>query len=165
MEQKICIGKIVKTIGIKGEVKVIGYTDSLDRFKKLKEFYLDCKSYECEKASVRNDFVAIKIKGYDTPEQVQDLKDKLIYVDRQNAVSLNVGQYFICDLVGLKLLDEKKQEIGKITDVENYGASDIIDCLVGGKDCSVPFIEGIFDEINIEKGYTIVGTRFYEVLV
>ena len=165
MEQKICIGKIVKTIGIKGEVKVIGYTDSLDRFKKLNNFYLDGKEFECEKASIRNDFVALKIKGYDTPELALELKDKLIYVDRKDAVKLKLDQYFVCDLIGLKLINSKNEEVGTVVDVENYGASDILDCTINGKECSVPFIENIFSEINIEKGYAIVGDRFYEVLV
>ena len=165
MEQKICIGKIVKTIGIKGEVKVIGYTDSLDRFKKLDKFYLDGKEFECEKASIRNDFVALKIKGYDTPEMALELKDKLIYVDRKDAVKLSKDQYFVCDLVGLKLIDGSNQEVGKIVDVENYGASDILDCTINSKECSVPFIENIFSEINIEKGYAVLSARFYEVMV
>ena len=165
MEQKICIGKIVKTIGIKGEVKVIGYTDSLDRFKKLDKYYLDGKEFECEKSSIRNDFVALKIKDYDTPEMALELKDKLIYVDRKDAVTLSKDQYFVCDLVGLKLIDDSNQEVGKIVDVENYGASDILDCVINGKECSVPFIENIFSEINIEKGYAILSARFYEVMV
>lgn len=165
MEQKICIGKIVKTIGLKGEVKVLGYTDNLDRFKQLKNFYVDEKQYECEKVSIRKDFVVMKIKNFETPESAQQLREKLMYVDRQNAVKLKKGQYFICDLVDLKLVNDKKDEIGKITDVENYGASDIIDCKINGKDYSVAFIEGVFDEINIEDGYAVVGARFYEVLV
>ena len=165
MEQKICIGKIVKTIGIKGEVKVIGYTDSLDRFKKLNVFYLDGVEFECENASIRKDFVALKIKNYYTPESAQKLKDKLIYVDRKDAVKLSKDQYFVCDLVGLKLVDSKSQEVGKILDIENYGASDILDCEINGKQCSVPFIENIFSEIDIERGYAILSARFYEVMV
>ena len=165
MEQKICIGKIVKTIGIKGEVKVIGYTDSLDRFKKLNKFYLDGKEFECEKASIRNDFVALKIKGFDTPEVALELKDKLIYIDRKDAVKLSADQYFVCDLVGLTLVDANNKKVGKIVDVENYGASDILDCIINGKECSVPFIENIFSEINIEKGYAVMTNRFYEVMV
>ena len=165
MENKICIGKIVKTIGIKGEVKVIGYTDSLDRFKKLNKFYLDGKEFECEKASIRNDFVVLKIKGYDTPQMALELKDKLIYVDRKDAIKLSDDQYFVCDLIGLKIVNNKNEEVGKIIDVENYGASDILDCVINGKECSVPFIDNIFSKINIEKGYAVLSDRFYEVMV
>ena len=41
MEDFLQIGVISSTHGIKGEVKVFPTTDDVNRFKKLKEVYLD----------------------------------------------------------------------------------------------------------------------------
>ena len=38
MQDKFEIGKIVNTFGIKGEVKVVPYTDDIEQFKKIKKY-------------------------------------------------------------------------------------------------------------------------------
>ncbi len=165
MEQKICIGKIVKTIGIKGEVKVIGYTDSLERFKTLKSFFVENELFECERASVRNDFVALKIAGVDDPNQAEKFKDKLIYVDRENAVKLDKNHYFVVDLIGCNIVDENGKQIGFVTDVENYGASDILVFTNNGKEKRVPFILDGFKSIDVENKTLVALPRLIEVIV
>lgn len=165
MEQKICIGKIVKAIGIKGEVKVIGYTDSLNRFKCLKDFFVDDNSYECEKASIRNDFVALKISGVNDPSQAEKFKDKLIYVDRENAVKLDKNHYFVVDLIGCNIIDENGKQIGTISDVEDYGASDILVFISNGKEYRAPFILDGFKTVDVESKTLVALPRFLEVIV
>ncbi len=165
MEQKICIGKIVKPVGIKGEVKVLGYTDNLNRFKTLKNFYIADTLCECEKASIRADHVALKIKGIDDPSMAETLRDKLIFVDRENAVKLEENQYFIADLLGSTILDDNGNQIGTITDVENFGASDILVVKSSTTEFRVPFLLDIFKTVDVEHKVLVALPRFFEVMV
>lgn len=165
MEQKLCIGKIVKTIGIKGEVKVIGYTDNLSRFKSLTSFFIDENEYMCQSASIRNGFVALKILGVDCPEQAEKFKDKLIYVDRKNAVKLDTDRYFIADLIDCEIVDDSGNFLGKITDVENFGASDILVFEKDNKEFRVPFLMELFEKIDVEQNVLVATEKFYEVMV
>lgn len=165
MEQKLCIGKIVKTIGIKGEVKVVGYTDNLNRFKTLSSFFVDENEYMCQSASIRNNFVALKIAGVNSPEQAEKFRDKLIYVDRQNAVKLDTNRYFIADLIGCKIMDTNGTCLGEITDVENYGASDIFVFKKEKNEFRVPFLIDLFDKIDVEQKCLVATQKFYEVMV
>ena len=165
MEQKICIGKIVKTIGIKGEVKIIPLTDNINRFKSILEFYIDSTLCMVEKISIRNNFVSAKIVGIDSPEQALAYKDKLIFVDRENAIKLQENQYFIVDLIGCKIYDEQENFIGEVLNVENYGASDIIVFKKDNKEHSIPFLDKIFTNVDLENQKIVVTNHFYEVMI
>ena len=160
----ICIGKIVKTIGIKGEVKVIPQTDNISRFKSLKSFFIDESELEIESVSLRNGFVAIKMKNYDTIEQVQKFINKHLFIKREDAVKLKKNQYFIVDLIGSKLIFENN-DIGIITDIENYGANDIIVYKHSGKEFRVPFLLDIFEKIDIENKVLMVKPNFNDFIV
>lgn len=167
MEKYLCIGKIVKPVGIKGEFKVIPYTDNISRFKDLKYFYFENsdKKQVVEKATLRGDFVTLKIADINTPEQVDFLREKLIYVDRENGVKLDADHFFIVDLIGCEIIDKDGKSQGKIVDVENFGASDIIVFEKNGKEYSVPFLKDVFAEIDVNQSKANVTDRFFEVLV
>lgn len=167
MEKFLCIGKIVKPVGIKGEFKVIPYTDNINRFKELKHFYFenDEQKQVVEKVTLRGDFVTLKIVGIDNPEQVDFLREKCIFVDRENSVKLDQDHFFIVDLVGCEIIGANGKNQGRIVDVENYGASDIIVFEKNGKEYSVPFLKDVFGKIDVENMKVYVTDRFFEVLV
>lgn len=167
MEKFLCIGKIVKPVGIKGEFKVIPYTDNISRFKELKYFFFenDEQKQTVEKVTLHGNFVTLKINGVNTPQQVDLLREKLIFVDRENSVKLSQDHFFIADLVGCELIDENGKNQGKIIDVENYGASDIIVFENNGKEFSVPFLKDVFGNIDVKNMKVYVTNHFFEVLV
>ena len=106
----------------------------------------------------------LKIENINSPEQVDALREKLIFVDRENAVKLEEDRYFIADLVGCEIFDGEKL-FGKIVDVENYGASDILVIKNGNQNYSVPFLKEIFEKIDVKNQKIDVKKRFFEVIV
>ena len=44
MEKYLEIGQIVNTFGIKGQVKVVPFTDDINRFDELKEIFVEKKN-------------------------------------------------------------------------------------------------------------------------
>ena len=60
------IGQIVNTFGIKGQVKVMPYTDDIKRFDELKQIYIDKKNqlqlFQIEQVSYHKNMVITKIK-------------------------------------------------------------------------------------------------------
>ena len=166
MEKYLCVGKIVKPVGIKGDAKVLPYTDNIKRFNDLKYFYYEnsTEKHSVERVSIRNDFVVLKIENINSPEQVDALREKLIFVDRENAVKLEEDGYFIADLVGCEIFDGEKS-LGKIVDVENYGASDILVIKNGNQNYSVPFLKEIFEKIDVKNQKIDVKKHFFEVIV
>lgn len=159
---KMEIGKILNTIGLKGELKVEPNTKDINRFKKLKTFYVDNNKYECEYAKIRNDKVCIKIVGFDRIEDVEKFKNKLIFVDRKDSVPLEEDEYFAVDLMGCEVYFKDKF-LGRITEVANYGASDIIFLKDKGVEHSFVFVEGLFEQVDIIGKKILVSKKIEEV--
>ena len=165
MEQKMCIGKIVKPVGIKGEVKILPLTDNVSRFKNLKYLFVENNLVNIEKMSIRTDFAVAKIEGVDTPQQAEMLREKLVYVDRKDAVKLKQNQYFIVDLIDCDLVKQDGTLFGKITDTENFGAGDIIVFEHENKEFRAPFVSQFFGEVDTGNKKVIVLDDLMGVMV
>lgn len=129
MDDLLRVGVITSTHGIKGEVKVFPTTDDPQRFRKLKKCIMLFKNQKTELdiTGVRffKNMVILKFKQFDDINQVEKYKTAELYVTRDNAVELEEGEYFVCDLIGLKVQDEVGKVIGTVTDVLQTGANDV----------------------------------------
>ena len=96
--------------------------------------------------------VIAKFEGYDTVEQAQTLRDKVLYISRDD-VELEEGTYFIKDLIGLKVVDKDSgKEYGVIKDVFQTGANDVYTIKNGDKEYLIPAIADVVQDTDIEAG-------------
>ncbi|MCR4616856.1 MAG: ribosome maturation factor RimM [Lachnospiraceae bacterium] len=156
MEDYFKIGIITSSHGVRGEMKVYPTTDDARRFKRLKEVFVETKeglkTFEVESARV-SDKVLLKLKGIDTPEEVVKYRQRGIFVDRKNAVKLSSDEYFIADLIGIKVIDENENEVGTLTDVMPTGANDVyVIEMTDGQELLLPAIKECILEVNVEEG-------------
>ena len=111
------------------------------------------KPVEITKSRVQKNIVVMKIAGIDTPEQAQNVRNKILYMDR-NDVELEKGSYFVQDLIGLEVTDNDSGEsYGKLCEVSFTGANDVYH--IKGADGTVRLIPAIPDVVistDIEKG-------------
>ncbi len=157
MEDMFQVGVISSTHGIAGEVKVYPTTDDPKRFKKLKNVLLDTGRgmQEMEIAGVKffKQMVILKFRGYDKIEDIQPYKGKSLYVTRANAVKLEKDEYFIADLIGMKVYEEDDTCLGELTDVLQTGANDVyVVKMKNGKDVLIPAIRQCILDVDVEGG-------------
>ena len=146
MEDLLQVGAITQTHGLRGEVKVFPTTDDAKRFKKLKEVILDTGKektvLEIEGVKFFKQFVILKFKGFDDINDIERYKGKNLYVTRENAVKLKKDEYFIADLIGIKVYDENEEYLGVLKDVIVTGANDVYDiALEDGRSLLLPAIK------------------------
>lgn len=130
MEKKLQVGVISSTHGIRGEVKVFPTTDDVQRFKKLKNIYLDTGKeqipLEVEQVKFFKQFAIVKFKGIDNINDIERYKGKSLLIDREDAVPLEEDEYYIADMMGMDIfLEETKEHFGKLKDVIETGANDV----------------------------------------
>ena len=158
MEKMFQVGIITSTHGVHGEVKVFPTTDDVRRFKRLKEVILDTGkeqiTLEVEGAKFSKQLVILKFKGVDNINDVEKYRQKSLYVTRENAVRLRRDEYFIADLMGLRVHDEDGAEIGVLREVMETGANDVyvID-LDDGRELLLPAIKECVLNVDVEAGF------------
>ncbi len=158
MEERLQVGVIASTHGVRGEVKVFPTTDDVRRFKKLKEVILDTgkenRILEIEQVKFFKQFAILKFKGIDTLDEVEKYRKKSLYVTRENAVRLNKDEYFIADLIGLKVLDEAGEALGELEDVIETGANDVYQIKMNdGRQLLLPAIRQCVLEVDVGAGF------------
>ena len=157
MERLLQVGAISSTHGVRGEVKVFPTTDDAKRYSKLKEVIMgegdSAKVLHIEGVKYQKNMVIVKFKEYDSLNEVEHLKGKKLYVTRENAVKLSKDEYFVADLIGMRVLDEAKAVGGELNDVMQTGANDvyIID-LDDGRQLLLPAIKDCILDVDIEGG-------------
>ena len=149
------IGKIVAVQGLKGEVRVEPWCDSREFLCEFDTLYFDKGSTPVEvvKAHPHKNIVLMKIKGIDTVEQAQNIRGKILYMDRED-VELEEGNYFVQDLIGLEVLDaDNGNSYGKLCEVSFTGANDVYHIKDSqGKIRLIPAIPDVVIETNITDG-------------
>ncbi|MCH5253629.1 MAG: 16S rRNA processing protein RimM [Lachnospiraceae bacterium] len=156
MISELQVGVITQTHGIRGEVKVFPTTDDAMRFKKLKEVILDNGkerlTMTIEGVKFFKKFVILKFKGYDSINDIEKYKNAKLLVTRENAVKLQKGEYFIADLIGMKVVTEDGAPFGVLKDVLETGANDVyIVDTEEGKEILLPAIKECVRNIDMEN--------------
>ena len=161
MEKYLEIGQIVNTFGIKGQVKIVPFTDDITRFDELKEIYVEKKNelklFQIEQVNYKKNMVILKLKGIETVEEAEKLRNCYLKIDRKDAKKLPKDTYFIVDLLGLDVYTDEGKSLGKVDDIYNAGSSDIYvvkDEL--GRQILLPAIKDVLKEVDLENQKIIV---------
>ena len=156
MEQMLQVGILSSTHGVRGEMKVFPTTDDAARFKKLKSVLLDTgsglKEMQIEGVKFFKQFVILKFKDHDSINDIERYKGHSIYVTRENAVRLKKDEYFIADLIDMKVVEEDGNELGILSDVLETGANDVyVVELKNGKEGLFPAIPDCIKNVDVEN--------------
>lgn len=156
MEDFLRVGVITSTHGIRGEVKVFPTTDDVKRFKFLKDVLLDTKKQRIpmtvETARFFKNQVILKFEHIDNINDIEKYKGCDILVTRDNAVPLEEGEFFICDVIGSAVYEEDGTRFGTLVDVMETGANDVfIVETEDKKEVLLPYIDDCIKEVNVEE--------------
>ena len=156
MEDLLQVGAITSTHGVHGEVKVFPTTDDVKRFSKLKEVELETTSgtttLHIKGVKYFKQFAILKFEEFDSLNAVETIKGKKLYVTRKNAVKLQKDEYFIADIIGIRVVSDEGTELGTVRDVMETGANDVYDiALSDGRQFLLPAISDCILNVDMEN--------------
>ena len=152
MKQFLEACKIVGTHGIKGDLRVQSWCDSPAVLCGLKTLFLDNKGKEpvtVTMAKAHKNIVLMHINGVDTVQAADTVRNKILYLNRDD-ITLDDGDFFIEDLIGLPVLDvDTGAEYGTLSDVSFTGANDVYHIKSqSGKEYLIPAIPEVVIETD-----------------
>lgn len=172
MVKYLSVGEILKPQGVRGEVKVRPLTNDITRFEDLEDAFFEENGVytpiKTQLVRLDEDAAYLKIEGVEDRNAAEELRGKLIYVDREHAVELGEDEDFIVDLIGLKGIDDEGNEWGVITDVMQPGGNDVyvFTDRKNRRETLVPALKSVVIETNYEEGYMkLSAKRLGEVAV
>ena len=150
---KIYIGKIIGTFGIKGELKVYSESDFVnERFKKGNKIILKANKSELEVTissfKIHKNNVLITINNLFNINEVEKYIGYEIYSEEE--IELEEDEFFVDDLIGLPVYNEEKLLVGEVIDVISLPSNDVLEIKTKEKKILIPFINDYIIEITDE---------------
>jgi 16S rRNA processing protein RimM len=159
MEKYLEAGKLINTHGVRGELKMDAWCDSLSDYLKVPCFYLNKSAdsaLKIEKIRPFGKFLLVKFAGIDDMDAALRYKNKIVYVDREN-LKLAEGAVFLADIIGLDAIDDNTGKVfGTIKDITDKGSGNLYEIeLLSGGVCLVPAVEFFVKKIDLDTGVYI----------
>jgi 16S rRNA processing protein RimM len=150
----LVIGRIVAPHGLKGEVQAEVLTDFPDRFSGLKTVYLgeELQPTILESQRLHGRRILLKFAQYDDRDQADRLRGKLIYVPIEEAVPLGDDEYYLYEIVGLKVWTTEGEYLGRVEEVLHTGSNDVYVVRGAREETLIPAISSVVLKVDVGKG-------------
>ena len=165
----LAVGQVVRTIGLKGEVKIYPSTHFRDtRFKKGSRVFLLNDNNEIEREltikthRTNGNCDNLIFEEITSIEEAEKINKKYLFVEK-NPEILGKNEYFYSDLIGMKVDFDNGQEIGVVKAIEEYTSYVTLRVKTKGKDALVPFVQAFIKSVSLEDKKIIV--KFIEGLL
>lgn len=156
MSDKISVGAIAGSYGVRGELRIKSYTAVPEDI----ESYSPLSSEDGKRSytlalvrPIKNGFVA-RITDVTTKEEADALRGTILYAQRDQLPSLPDDEFYHADLIGLAVYDTGGTLLGKVKTVQNHGADDLLELQLAGSSATVflPFTKLAVPTVDLASG-------------
>ncbi len=161
----LIIGKITAPRGIRGEVKVEIWTDFPERFTEMETVYIGGdegeanyppRLFEVERARPHKKHILLKLGGVDTRNDAEEFRQQFLYVSTEETEPLSSEEYYVHQIIGLRVLTDEGEQLGAVSDVWPTGSNDVYVVEREGKPLLIPATKEVVREINLKEDCIIV---------
>ena len=161
MEDLISIGRVVKTHGIRGQVKVLLYSGSCDGLLSLLEIYFRDAAgvttrMRIDAVTAQNRALLMKLEGLDSIDDARGWVKSEVMVPRSSLASPSEGEYYWFQLIGLKVLDEEENGYGTVREIMETGSNDVYVARRGEREFLIPATREVVRSIDLEAGVIVI---------
>ncbi|HET9813601.1 MAG TPA: ribosome maturation factor RimM [Sphingomicrobium sp.] len=158
MAGRIALAAIAGGHGVRGEVRLKLFAESIDSLKRHETLYVAGVPRRLLEIRDAKPLPIARFEDISDRNDAEAFRGELIEVDRADLPPLGEGEYYHADLLGLPCIDRAGTAVGTVVAVENYGAGDLLDIeRADGKRTLIPFSPGIAD---LEDGRIRVDPEF-----
>ncbi len=144
----VCVGKIIKPQGIKGEVKIFPSIDIPAIFNGKHQLFIEKKPSPFKTACFRLGYAYVKFDEITDRNVAEKYRNKFVYITKEEFALLTTDDFLIEDLIGTIIFDENGDLVGQIMNAVDYGFDDMLVIQEEGLLYEVPFRKEIFKNVN-----------------
>jgi 16S rRNA processing protein RimM len=157
----VSIGYIVKTCGIKGDVKVVSLTDIPDRYTALEKVYVHTSAGEKREYCLRE---VRKVKGglrlsfvpALSVSEAEGIVGGYISVPGGEVPRLGEGCYYHFEIIGMDVETTDGKYLGKIVDILSTGSNDVYIVRDRDRDYLIPAIHDVVKEVDTKAKRMVI---------
>ena len=159
-KDKIVVGVIAGSFGVKGEVRLKSFCAMPEDIANYSPLQTEAGVEYSVKInrSIKNGFAA-RLSGIRFKDEADALRGVKLYADRALLPALPDDEYYYTDLIGLEVLDTGGTVLGKIADIQDHGAGDILDIRGPALKSAMllPFTREVVPTVDLSAGRVIAN--------
>ena len=149
-QQYLEAGKITNTHGVRGEVRITPWADSVEFLRGFRTFYIDGQPVKVLHSRAHKSQLIAQLAGYDDVNAAMTLKNKVIHIDRADA-KLPEGRFFLRDLLGMRVVSDAGEALGELADVLDLPQGNVY-VVRGAREILIPDVPEFIRNIDAARG-------------
>jgi len=151
----LVVGRIVAAFGTKGEIRVMPETNFPEaRFSTGVRLFVEreAEAFAVEQVRWHKGQALLKLAGIDDRDRAEELHGRYLRVPGEDLASLDEGEYYLFQLVGLAVVSDMGEELGSITEVLQTGANDVYVVPTAKGELLLPATAEVVREVDLAAG-------------
>ena len=142
-------------------MKVISYLESDTILKSVEEVYVGSGKRETDLKKVKNIKInkkhfLLELEGVEDVDAASALVGCQVLIPSDKLERLSEGEYYWRDIIGLEVVTEDGEILGRIENVFSTGSNDVYVCTGGEREILLPAIADVIRKIDIKNGRMVV---------
>ena len=151
----LVIGKLRRPHGVRGEILMDILTDFPERVRQGSMVYVgqDYSPLRIRSRRTHQNGFLIAFRGYDSPEEVGELRNQMVYVRAEDRPPLPEGEFYHHQIMGLRVVSETGAVLGKVVEILETGANDVyVVRPERGPEILLPVIDPVILDVDLAGG-------------
>lgn len=153
----IPIGKIIGVHGLRGNVKVYSYAESLETFESGLEICIRQKGCAEERMTIRcagahKKGILLLFNEVQTIDEAEKLVGAELLIERSNLPELEEGTYYWFEIIGLKVYTVSGEYLGVVKSIFPTGSNDVYVVKDGSKETLIPALKSVLVSVSPGEG-------------
>jgi 16S rRNA processing protein RimM len=161
MGEPVTVGRLGRPHGLDGELVLHPDTDNPQRFVAGARLTAACqppRTLTVSDARPHRGAMLVRFVGVVTRTAAEELASVELTIDESELRSLDAGEFWPEDLVGLEAHDGDGHMVGRVVDVIVGGSQDRLVIERGDERFEVPFVEPLVPEVDLASGTVVIAS-------
>lgn len=149
------MGHIGVPFGVRGWVKIHAHTEYSDGLLEYPTWWLgrngQWREVRVADSELHSKSLVVHLDGCDDRDAAAALRGNEIAVPRAALPEPAANEYYWSDLIGLSVLNAEQQVLGKVSELLETGANDVL-VVQGEREILIPFVPHVIQEVDLAAG-------------
>ncbi len=148
------MGRIVAPFGVRGWVKVHSFGDDPVAWRKMSQWWLGAdpegtawQPVELEGLRQHGKGLVAKLAGVNDRAAAEAIDGRYIAAPREAMPQTGENEYYWVDLIGLDVVNEQGERLGKVATLIETGANDVLVVRDGEAERLLPFVGEVIKDV------------------
>lgn len=162
----LMVGRIIRSHGVHGEVKVLPESDDPERLLALSEIFVGrdeatatCHVVESARfqQSKKGLAVLMKLKDVSGRDRADALRQQVVFATKDDLPPLEEGEFFLHDVIGSRVETDAGDEVGVVKDVLALPAHNVYVIKSEGRgDVMVPAVPAFIEKVDVDAHLIVI---------